>query len=161
VTGGGGFDVGREAIERGAIGVELGGPLLGDGGERAALLAGAADGFVVHIGEVAHVLHLAGEFEVEEAAEEIVDDKSAEIADVGGGVNGGAAVVETVNAIGLGGGERARGAGKRVVELDGHFEDRVTKLQNDRATKTERRIESVNENENENDDGGRGGGAAR
>src|SRR5690606_17919227 len=104
VGGGGGLDVGRQAVEGGAVGVEFVGPFLGDGGERAAFLAGAVDGLVVHVGEVAHVVVLVGDkFELDQAAVVIVDDDVVVVAHVGGGVNGGAAVVETENAVGFGG----------------------------------------------------------
>jgi len=121
VAGGGGFDVGREAVQRGAVGVEFVGPLPGDLGERAVFVAGALDGFVVDVGEIANVFHLVGaELEFEEAAEDVVDDESAEIADVGRGVDGGAAVVEAVDAVGLAGAEFADLSRERVEELDGH-----------------------------------------
>ena len=41
------------------------------------------------------------EFEFEQATDHIVDDKRAEIADVSGGVNSRATVVETEDAIGV------------------------------------------------------------
>jgi hypothetical protein len=123
VARGGGLDVGTQAVQRVAVGVELVGPLFCDLGERAFLLLGLADGAVVDVGEVADVLHLVlAELELEEAAEDIVDDEGAEIADVGGGVNRRAAVVEAENAVGLGGLEFAEAAGEGFVEPDGHWE---------------------------------------
>jgi hypothetical protein len=78
------------------------GPLLGDFGERAFFLLGLADGAVVDVGEVADVFHLVlAELEFEEAAEDVVDDEGAEIADVRGGVNRRSAVVEAENAVGV------------------------------------------------------------
>ena len=62
------------------------------------------------------------ELELEEAAEDVVDDEGAEVADVGGGVNGRAAVVEAEDAVRLGGLELARGAGQGLVETDRHGE---------------------------------------
>ncbi len=121
VGGGGGLDVGAQAVEGVAVGVKFVGPLFGDLGERAALLAGAADGLVVHVGEVADVLHLVlAELEFEQATEEVVDHEGAEVADVRGRVNGGAAVVEAIHAVGVGRAELARGSGEGIVEGDGH-----------------------------------------
>ncbi len=123
VAGGGGLDVGTQTVQRVAVGVELVGPLLGDLGECAVLLAGAADGLVVDVGDVADVLHLVGaELELEHAAQEVVDDEGAEVADVRRRVDGGAAVVETVDAVGLGRAELFQAAGERVEERDGHGE---------------------------------------
>ena len=121
VAGGGGLDVRREAVERGAVGVELVGPLFGDLGQGAAFLARAADGLVVHVGEVADVLHLVlAELEFEEAAQEVVHHEGAEVADVGGRVDGRAAVVEAVDAVGLRGAQFLGFAGEGVEKADGH-----------------------------------------
>ena len=127
MAGGGGLDVRGQAVECGAVGVEFIGPLLGHDAEWAAFFPGAADGFVVHVGEVAHVLHLAGELQVKQAAEEVIDHESAEVAYVRGGINGWSAVIEAVNAVGLTWGKRAGCAGKGIVEGDGHEENRATK----------------------------------
>ena len=109
--GRGGFNVWGEAIEGGAIGVKLRGPFGCDLGQRTFFFAGAADGFVVDVGEVAHVTNLVG-------AE--VEFEQAEVADVGGGVNRRAAVVETIDPVGVRRSEWLKGAGERIVELQGH-----------------------------------------
>ena len=113
VAGGSGLDVRAQAVERVAIGVELVGPLLGDLGERAFLLLRLADGAIVDVGEIADVLHLVrAELQLEQAAEHVVDDEGAEVADVRGRVDGRAAVVEAEYAVGVGGLEFARLAGQ-------------------------------------------------
>jgi hypothetical protein len=130
VAGGGGLGVGAQAIEGVAIGVEFVGPLLGDFGERALFLLGLTDGAVVDVGEVADVFHLVlAELEFEEAAEDVVDDEGAEIADVRGGVDGRAAVVETENAVGVRGAEFASLPRERVEKLDGHERKKGKRLE--------------------------------
>jgi hypothetical protein len=52
------------------------------------------------------VYFIGAEFEFEEATEDVVDDEGPEVADVGGGVDRRAAVVETEDAVGVGRGER-------------------------------------------------------
>ena len=67
--------MGAQAVQGVAVGVEFVGPLLRDLGQRPALVAGALDGLVVHIGEVADVLHLARVLQFEEPADDVVDDE--------------------------------------------------------------------------------------
>ena len=127
VAGGGGFDVGWEAVQRGTIRVKFVGPLLGDVGQGATFFAGTADGFVVNVGEVADVFYFIGaELELEEAADHVVDDESAEVADVRRGVNRGAAIIEADDAVGLRRSDRFEAALERIVKLDGH-EQRMRK----------------------------------
>jgi hypothetical protein len=105
-------------------------PLFSHLGERAAFFAGALDGLVVDVSEIADVFHLVGaELELEEAAEDVVDDEGAEIADVRGGVDGRAAVVETENAVGVRCAEFASLPRERVEKLDGHERKKGKRLE--------------------------------
>ena len=65
----------------------------------------------------------------EEAAEDVVDDEGAEIADVRGGVDGRAAVIETENAVGVRGAEFAGLPRERVEKLDGHERKKGKRLE--------------------------------
>jgi hypothetical protein len=64
--------------------------------------------------------------ELEEAADHVVDDESAEVADVRRGVNRGAAIVEADDTVGLRRSDRFEAALERIVKLDGH-EQRMRK----------------------------------
>src|ERR1035438_2985807 len=108
------------AVERHTVGVEQIRPFPGDFGQGAALLPGLSDRAVVHVRQVAHVLHLPGELKLEKAAEDIVDDEGAEIAYVGGRIDRRAAVVEAEYAIGLRRPEFAGFPRERVEKLHGH-----------------------------------------
>lgn len=82
-----------EAVEGGAVVVEFLRPSGGEGVECHAGLLGVADGFVVDIGEVADVFGvLASEFD--DAAEDVLQDEGAEVADVRRSVDGRSATVE-------------------------------------------------------------------
>ena len=71
----------------------FGGPFGGVFAQRHALGLGIADGFVVNIGEVAHVFG-AQPAQLHYAAEDILHHESAEVADVGRGIHSGTATVE-------------------------------------------------------------------
>jgi len=90
-----GFVVRRQHVQRGAVGVEAGGPLGREVGQAAALGLRIADGFVVDVGDVAHVVGLQSG-DLEGASEHILDDEGAEVADVRGRVDGRSAAVEAV-----------------------------------------------------------------
>ncbi len=124
VPGGGGLDVRTQAAERVAVGVEFVGPLFRDVGERTPLVARALDGLVVDVGQVADVLHLVlAELQLEQPADDVVDDERAEIADVGGRVDGRAAVVEAEDAVGLRGLQFLGAAGEGFEKADRHGTD--------------------------------------
>ena len=105
--------MGWQAVEGGAVGVKNIRPLLGDLGERAFFLLGLANGAVVDVRQVADVPHLVrAELELEQAAQDIVHDERAEIADMGRSIDGRSAVIEAEDAIRLRGLEFAHAAGK-------------------------------------------------
>ena len=109
------------AVERRAVGVEFVGPLSGEIAERALLLLRTADGLVVDVGDVADVLHLARtELQFEQAADDVVDDEGAEIADVRRGVNRGASIIEAEHAVRVRRCQRFELTLERIEELDGH-----------------------------------------
>ncbi len=78
-----GSTCGRRQLSGRAVGVEELGPFPGDLGQGPFLGARLADRAVVDVGQVAHVLHLARELELEQPAQDVVEDEGAEIADVG------------------------------------------------------------------------------
>ena len=124
MAGGGGLDVRAQAVEGVAIGVKLCRPLLGHVGQRTTFFAGPTDRFVVDVGEVAHVFDVVGaEFEFEQAADDVVHDEGAEVADVGRGVDGRAAIIEPENAVGVRRSEFAERAREGFVELKGHAQE--------------------------------------
>lgn len=101
VLDGGGLDVRFEAVEGGAIAVKFFRPLGGEIFETLSVFLGIADGFIVHVGDVADVEGgRASGFEG--AAEYVLEDEGAEISDVCGAVNGGAAAVEAIRVSVLG-----------------------------------------------------------
>jgi hypothetical protein len=74
------------------------------------LLANPADGLVVDVGEVPDMTHLLSpEFELEQAADDVVDQKRPEIPDVRGCVDGRTAVIEAEDPV--------RGTGLQLAEL--------------------------------------------
>ncbi|OQB83378.1 MAG: hypothetical protein BWX86_02881 [Verrucomicrobia bacterium ADurb.Bin122] len=67
------------------------------------------------------MFHLVrAELELEQAADEVVDDEGAEVADVRRRIDRRPAVVEAVNAVGVRRAELSVLAGNRFVETDGH-----------------------------------------
>jgi hypothetical protein len=118
VGDGAGFDVGREEVEGGAVGVEFLGPEAGEVGEGLTGFLGVANGFVVDVGDVADV-EGGGATEFDDAAEDVLGGEGAEVADVGGAVNRGAAAVEAEGFAGEGG-EGTGLAGEGVEEAEGH-----------------------------------------
>ena len=111
-------DVGRLHAEGGGDLVVDPGPVLGhdEGPER--VVAGGVDDLVVDVGVVADVEDVvAGGGQV--AAEDVEHDHRAEVADVGLGVDGGAAEVDPDPAL-VAGHERLLATGQGVVELEGH-----------------------------------------
>ncbi len=70
-------------------------PLGGEIFEGKPVCLGVADGFIVHIGDVADV-EGAGAACFKGAAEDVLEDESAEIPDMGRAVDGGATAVEAV-----------------------------------------------------------------
>ena len=93
VTNRAGLHVRGKTVKSLAIIVELGCPFGGVFAQRHSLCLGVADGLVVYVGEVTYMLG-AQPTQLHHAAENVLHDKGAEIADVGGGVHGGAATVE-------------------------------------------------------------------
>ena len=93
VAHGAGLHVRGEAVERLAVIVEFSGPLGCIFAQRHALGLGIADGLVIHIREVTHMLG-AQATQFHHAAEDILHHEGAEITDVSCGVHGGAATVE-------------------------------------------------------------------
>src|SRR5665213_3067958 len=110
----------RKTVEGGAIGVKFIGPLAGDRCERKVFLEGLADGAIIHIGEIADMLHLVlPELEFEQTADYIVDQKSAEIADVRRRVNGRSTIIEAENPV-LTRRQNLDFAGHRIVKAYRH-----------------------------------------
>ncbi len=77
-----------------------------------------ADGLVVHVGEVHHELHLVPPV-LQVPVEDVREEEGAEVTDVRGGVDGGAAAVHPHPAFHQGD-ELFQPARERVVELKGH-----------------------------------------
>ena len=117
-VGGGGEAVGRFDAEGFEVGEEGVLERLREGGEGDAFFPGAADGFVVDVGEIHDAFdRKAAVFKV--ALEEILEEVGAEIADVGVVVDGGAARVELDHATGrVERDEGLEGAGQGVVEVE-------------------------------------------
>ena len=112
VARGGRFFVRAQAVEGVAILVELLGQLPRDFPERPSLLAGPADGLVVDVGEIPDVTHLLRtEFELEQRADDVVDEERPELPDVRGGVDGRTAVIEAEDTV--------RGTGLQLAEIAG------------------------------------------
>ncbi len=111
------LDVGREQTVFFAIGMEFPGPARGEGGEGLAGRLGIPYGFVVHIGDVADV-EGAGAARLKGAAEDVLEDKGAEVSNVRRAVNRGAAAIETEGGA-VDGGEVSLGSGKRVKKPHG------------------------------------------
>ena len=103
------FDLRREHVERGAVVVKFFRPSGGKVGEGFAFFLRAADGFVVHVGDVAHVAD-ADTVHFECTAQNVLQQKGAEIADVRGTVNRRAAAIHAERFFGRARRERARGA---------------------------------------------------
>jgi hypothetical protein len=83
-------------------------------------LGGYEMGFYVSELEPADIVLLNAEevvVEFEEAADDVVDDEGAEVADVRGGVDGGTAVVEADDAVGVRRSDRLEAAFERIVKL--------------------------------------------
>jgi hypothetical protein len=93
VLDGTGLDVGWQALEQIAVVMEFFRPEAGELRECLADALGFADRFVIDIGEVADVesAQAAG---FEGAAEDILEDKSAEISDVSRAIDRGSAAVK-------------------------------------------------------------------
>ena len=108
-----GFVMRRQEVERGAITVKTLGPVRAERGQRRVLRLRLADGFVVHIGEVAHV---AGRQSVRlrHAAKHVLHREGAKVADVRGAIDGRAAAVKTERAA-IGGEDRFFRAAEGVV----------------------------------------------
>ncbi len=93
VLHGTGLDMGWQALEEVAVVMEFFRPEAGELREGLTSALRFADRFIVHIGEVADVqsAQAAG---FQRAAEDILEHESAEIADMGGAINGRAAAVK-------------------------------------------------------------------
>ena len=118
VGDGAGFDVGREEVESGAVGVEFFGPEAGEVGEGLTGFLGVANGFVVDVGDVADV-EGGGATEFDDAAEDVLGGEGAEVADVGGAIDGGAAAVKA-EGFAVEGCEGTGFAGEGIEEAEGH-----------------------------------------
>jgi len=119
VLNSGRLDVWWEKVQRGAIGMELAGPKLGELDQCLSSLLRVTNGFVIDIGDVPHVQSRSAA-ELDHTAEDVLRGEGAEIADMSRAINRGAAAVEAQGlAI-----ERDEGtgiAGKGVVEPEsGH-----------------------------------------
>ncbi len=93
VLDGAGFDVGWEQVEEFAIVMEAPGPAGGEVVQGLAGVEGIADGFVIHISDVADVEGF-GATGFESAAQHILEDEGTEVSDVRGAIDGGPAAVE-------------------------------------------------------------------
>jgi len=116
VVGGGRLDVGRQAIQGGAVGMEAPGPATRELGEALPGLDRATDGLVVDVGDVADVP--GGQaVEFQHAPQDVLNHEGAEVADVGRAIDGRAAAVESERAAV----ERAQGtdfAGPGIEKAD-------------------------------------------
>ena len=93
VFDGAGFDVGRSAAEGGAVGMKGVAPFGRESGQRLAGGFRAADGFVIHVRQIAHVARRqSGGFD--HATKDVLDDKRAEVSDMSRAIDGRAAAVE-------------------------------------------------------------------
>jgi len=119
VLDGGRLDMRRQKIEGGAVLAKLFRPLAGEVAQRDALFLGTADGLVVNIGDIANMAHLHA-VELEHAAEDILQEKCAEVADMRGTIDRGTAAIHAVRSIRLAGGEGFDGAAECVVKTNGH-----------------------------------------
>ena len=90
----GGFLMRGKAVEGRAVLVEPVRPAGGEFRQGDAGLLGITDGLVIHIRQVAD-MHGGGSAQLHDAAENVLHDKGAEVADVGRAVHRGAAAVET------------------------------------------------------------------
>ena len=108
-----GIKLGVLDAEEPAIGVKDLGDRCGDRGDAGALVAGQLDDFVVDVGEIHH-LHDFPSAQRERPSKQILEQKRAEIAEVGGAINRRAAGVDA-NRLPIGGRERLHLAGQRVV----------------------------------------------
>lgn len=115
VLGGTGLDVGGEQVEGVAVGMELGGPVIGEIGERFAGGLGVANGFVVDVGDVAHMRGGCAA-QLKDPAHDVLIDEGAEVPDVGGAVDRGTAAVESQRAA-ISGGDGKIFAGEGVVKM--------------------------------------------
>ncbi len=86
--------------------------------KRLALCDGVADDLIVHVGDVHDVVEFVA-VQVKHAAQQIVKDEGAEVADVREVVNGGSAGVHA-DGVRVDGDERLDLLGQRVVEAQGH-----------------------------------------
>ena len=108
------FHMRRQQVQRGAVRVELLRPVLREVRERLAGLDGVADRLVIHVRDVPHMQsRRAAQFH--DAAENILRNEGAEIADVRGAIHRGAAAVETQR-LAIGGRHRQGLSGQGVVE---------------------------------------------
>ena len=98
--------------------MEFLGPIGSEIGQRLALSLRLTDGFVIEIGDIAHVFDRCA-IDFEHAAERVLDKESAEVADMCRAVDCGAAAIET-QSIAAHGGERLNRAAKCIVKFDGH-----------------------------------------
>jgi hypothetical protein len=117
VGDGAGLDMWGEEVQRGAIGVEFLGPEAGELDEGLTGFLGVANGFVVNIGDVANV-EGGGAGELDDAAEDVLGGEGAEVTDVGGAIDGGAAAVEA-EGFPIQRSERVGLAGEGVEEPEG------------------------------------------
>lgn len=106
-------------VERVTVGVEFFGPLGGEFAQRESFFDGAADRLVVHIGDVAHVLD-CNTVGFGDAAEHVLNEEGAKVADVCGAVNRGPAAVKAQWLVARRG-EWFNGSAESVVKLDGHW----------------------------------------
>ncbi len=113
-----GLQAGRAHIQGQAVGVKFVGPVGGELCQGFTPGLRLADGFVVQIGDIAHVPD-PDAIDFQHAAQHVLNQKSAEIADMRRPVNCRAAAVETQR-LACCGFERFDGSAEGVVELDGH-----------------------------------------
>jgi hypothetical protein len=114
-----GLDLRDEQPEGRAIGVELVGPALGESRQGHLRRHRPADRLVVHVGEVADMLHLEA-VDLERATEDVLQEEGPEVADVGRAVHGRTAAI---HAEGGAAGLEEQGAhlaAHGVVQEDGH-----------------------------------------
>ena len=117
VRHGAGLHVRRQQVQRSAVGVKFLRPALGEVRQRLPRLLRVADGFVVHVGDVAHV-QSGGAGGLHHAAHHILRHKGAEVADVRRAVHRGAAAVKA-QCFAVERRDIAVGAGEGVVEFQG------------------------------------------
>ena len=107
------LDVRRQEVERGAVGMKLLRPALGEFNERLSGLLRVADRFIIDVGDVTDVQSRRAA-ELDHAAEDILSHEGAEVSNVRRAINGGPAAVEA-ECLAIDGADGLWSAGEGIV----------------------------------------------